>query len=220
MATSRNFCQTELNTWNWIVSRTLSKLQCNCQAIQGRLRNFAPRKLKMWVFSRVALHSDHLVSCVWFSALFRCTKGQWSNSLCFCTVHRAGALPLWPQPPILCPGGTKWIWHGKKFHMRLHSLVCIYFLIKTSNKITIENRLIKATKWYTTTFVGHMSAHKWVLILLNYLLYLNDITPWGGIAPAGVKKYLQVISQKLCPQWSLTSITFFVFSSKRLTDWL
>jgi hypothetical protein len=98
--------------------------------------------------------------------------------------------------------------------MTLHSLVCIYFLIKTSYKITIENRLIKATKWYITTFVGHMLAHKWVLILLNYLLYLNDITPWGGIAPAGL------ISQKLCPQWSLTSITFFVFSSKRLTDWL
>ena len=31
----------------------------------------------------------------------------------------------------ILPRGKKWIWCGKKFHIRLHSLVCIYFLIKT-----------------------------------------------------------------------------------------
>jgi len=31
----------------------------------------------------------------------------------------------------IMPGGKEWIWHGKKFHIKLHSLVCKYFLIKT-----------------------------------------------------------------------------------------
>jgi hypothetical protein len=48
---------------------------------------------------------------------------------------------------------------GKKFHMRLHSLVCIYLLIKTQNKITIEKRLIKATQWYIMTFVMGEEMH-------------------------------------------------------------
>jgi hypothetical protein len=57
---SQNFCQTVLNMWNWIVPHTTSKLQHNCSATLGRLRNFTPRKLNKPFFSRVGC----LVSCL------------------------------------------------------------------------------------------------------------------------------------------------------------
>ena len=57
---SKNFYQTILNMWNWIVPFIPSKLQHNCGATLGRLRNLTPRKLNKPVFSRVYC----LVSCL------------------------------------------------------------------------------------------------------------------------------------------------------------
>ena len=97
-ATYKNFCQAELNTWNWIVPRTPSKLQRNCISTHGKLSNSARRKLNMPVFSTAALHSGCLVSCVCdISRYSDGTKGR-RRYYCFCTVNWAGARPLW-QPP-------------------------------------------------------------------------------------------------------------------------
>lgn len=95
---------------------------------------------------------------------------------------------LWPQPLRLCLEGKSGFGMGKNFTLNYTAWCVNIFWLKLKNKITIENRVLKATKWYIMTFVGQMLANKWVLILHNYLLSLNDITPCCGIAPAGVKK--------------------------------
>jgi len=57
---SKNFCQTMFNVCYWIVPRAPRKLQHNCSATLGRLRNLTPSKLNKPFFSRVGC----LVPCL------------------------------------------------------------------------------------------------------------------------------------------------------------
>jgi len=125
-------------------------------------------------------------------------EGPWSHKVCFCTVRWAPVKPLWQEGPK----GTKWIWSGKEFH----DLKKPDFFIKAYNNITIESKLIKATR------IRHYDRCclqvTWVLILLNYQLHLTD-------TPMEVELLLQALRKSAA--LVITSSGYFVKDVGQMT---